>query len=326
MLAHYSDLIRAEELKGTPIQYMRLLIARKQGQDPEKAPSPLMMFDKVRKDLKGMQSHHYLRKLVQTRDHLADYAPTIDWHDFTRAMLAGYVAYLTQIHLSNATIKEHIKMIRKVLREAEAMGVPVPKDAYHFTHKVQTQQPMYLSWPEVQAMQWVDLEDTAQAIIRDTFIFRCFTGIRWGDMPNIQATDHYKYCNIQIAKQKKPHRIALPPVAAGILQKYGGVLPVYAQQTENEYIKRVAEAAGILDPVTRYHYSGSTVTTRTVAKCRLISSHTARRTFARHWVVDMKGSIFNLSKYLGHSSVKVTMDYIGVTEDEINEEALRIFS
>ena len=56
-----------------------------------------------------------------------------------------------------------------------------------------------------------------------------------------------------------------------------------------------------------------------------MSTHTLRKTFAYHQMVMSNNDprkLLLLSKMLGHSSVGVTMDYIGITGDEI-EEAYR---
>ncbi len=56
-----------------------------------------------------------------------------------------------------------------------------------------------------------------------------------------------------------------------------------------------------------------------------ISTHTLRKTFAYHQMVMSNNDprkLLLLSKMLGHSSVGVTMDYIGITGEEI-EEAYR---
>lgn len=56
-----------------------------------------------------------------------------------------------------------------------------------------------------------------------------------------------------------------------------------------------------------------------------ISTHTLRKTFAYHQMVMSNNDprkLLLLSKMLGHSSVSITMDYIGITNDEI-EQAYR---
>lgn len=56
-----------------------------------------------------------------------------------------------------------------------------------------------------------------------------------------------------------------------------------------------------------------------------ISTHTLRKTFAYHQMVMSNNDprkLLLLSKMMGHSSISVTMDYIGITGDEI-EEAYR---
>lgn len=56
-----------------------------------------------------------------------------------------------------------------------------------------------------------------------------------------------------------------------------------------------------------------------------MSTHTLRKTFAYHQMLMSNNDprkLMLLSKMLGHSSILITMDYIGITDDEI-EEAYR---
>lgn len=53
-----------------------------------------------------------------------------------------------------------------------------------------------------------------------------------------------------------------------------------------------------------------------------MSTHTLRKTFAYHQMVMSHNDtrkLLLLSKMLGHSSISITLDYIGITDDEIDE-------
>lgn len=58
-----------------------------------------------------------------------------------------------------------------------------------------------------------------------------------------------------------------------------------------------------------------------------ISSHTLRKTFAYHQMVMSNNDprkLLLLQKILGHSSISITLDYIGITYDEIQEAYLNL--
>jgi len=56
----------------------------------------------------------------------------------------------------------------------------------------------------------------------------------------------------------------------------------------------------------------------------MITTHTARKSFARNWI-EKGGDITKLSKYLGHSSTTITLHYIGYENAEIDQELLKVF-
>ena len=97
-------------------------------------------------------------------------------------------------------------------------------------------------------------------LVRNTFVFACFTGLSYSDLIKLSA------CHIQkgsdgkdwviIDRSKTNSRCAIPllPAAIDILKKYeshpavcssGKLLPVYSNQKMNSYLKELADICGI---------------------------------------------------------------------------------
>lgn len=138
--------------------------------------------------------------------------------------------------------------------------------------------------------------------VRDLFVFQASVGCRYSDLEGIQAdwlVDGVLY--FRNIKSDRSHDVKLSQVALLIWEKYQGEIPVISNQKYNAYIKEAAKVAGLIDPVF--------VKGEMVPKYKLISTHTARRTFAT--ILDAKGvSISLISKVIGHANVNTTQDYL----------------
>lgn len=92
--------------------------------------------------------------------------------------------------------------------------------------------------------------------------------------------------NVILKRTKKTKQIETIPLneyALKILEKYKDepikVLPLITEQKENEYIKEACKIAGINTPTITTEYRGGKLKTLTNPKYKLITTHTARKTF-----------------------------------------------
>ena len=142
--------------------------------------------------------------------------------------------------------------------------------------------------------------------IRDLFVFQTYTCLRYSDLARfntdditiIEDTPVYKFLQ---KKTRKDTTIPLLQPAMDILDKYNGHLPVISNVKYNEYLKVMAQSAGIDKP---------------------ISSHWARHTGATILLnegVDMK----IVSKICGHSSTRITEQIYAKLLDETVIDAIK---
>lgn len=125
--------------------------------------------------------------------------------------------------------------------------------------------------------------------VRDLFIFQTYTCLAYSELKNFDITSIKKVKGMKVytgrrQKTGKTFTIPLLPDALRILSKYQDTLPIISNAKYNEYLKIVAQAAGIDKP---------------------ISSHWARHTGATLLLnegVDMK----IISQICGHSSTRIT--------------------
>ncbi len=95
-----------------------------------------------------------------------------------------------------------------------------------------------------------------------------------------------------------------------ILEKYDYQLPrIPSNQKFNDYIKKVAELAGINEQITTEITKGGFKVMGTTEKFNLVTSHTARRSFATNAFLNDVPSIA-IMKITGHKTESAFMKYI----------------
>ncbi|HKJ42213.1 MAG TPA: tyrosine-type recombinase/integrase, partial [Sunxiuqinia sp.] len=119
---------------------------------------------------------------------------------------------------------------------------------------------------------------------RDLYCFGCYTGLRFSDIATLRH-EHFQngYIVKNITKTKEDDRIPILPQAKAILDKYnkGSIypLPRLSNPKLNEYIKECCEQAKINTPTIRYKYKRNKIVEDVFPKHKLITVHTARKTF-----------------------------------------------
>lgn len=147
----------------------------------------------------------------------------------------------------------------------------------------------YLSFEEFIRLKRAHMPTKSIEKIRDLFVFQTYTCLSYTDLKEFDPTkivevNGMKVYNGKRRKTDKPFTIPLLKPAINILEKYDNHLPIISNVKYNEYLKVVAQSAGIDKP---------------------ISTHWARHTGATLLLnegVDIK----IVSKICGHSSIRIT--------------------
>lgn len=150
-------------------------------------------------------------------------------------------------------------------------------------------------------------------VVRDTFVFCCFTGLAFIDIQTLKRSDISVDAegNMWIRKKReKTDELSVIPlleVPRKLIEKYkehpkvmldGVVIPVISNQRNNAYLKELADLAKIN---------------------RHLTSHIARHTFA---TVSLNNHvpIETISKMLGHSDIKTTQIYAKMLDRTVYED------
>jgi site-specific recombinase XerD len=271
----------------------------------------------------------HLKNFKSLADYFESHHRMMQFTELNQEFYHSYVTNLIeQEGLLHNTIVRKVRELRTVAAYARRIGVAVHREFDLYKMREIRYQPFYLDWDtHVQALEKIALS-TRNDRIRDRFLFRCYTGMREGEMAQLIPQNFTKqpgkvYLKYLDIKGKKNKSIQLHPKAIAIAVKYSYDLPKCSQQEENRIIKEVAELAGLNQIFQRVRHSGNKVKANLFAYHKIISSHTARRTFARRWY-ENGGDLLKLSKYLGHSSIRTTEMYVGVEQDDVNDEMIRV--
>lgn len=110
--------------------------------------------------------------------------------------------------------------------------------------------------------------------------------------------------------------IPLHRLVKEIVDKYDNQLPrVISNQKMNEYIKVVAKLAQLDDRISVIITKGGTKQTEVLEKHKLVTVHTARRSFATNmYLMDIPP--ISIMKITGHRSERAFLLYIKISQEE----------
>lgn len=165
------------------------------------------------------------------------------------------------------------------------------------------------------------------AFTRDLFIVGCYTGLRFSDFSQIKR-ENIRNGMISLRTQKTNELVTIPvhPIVEEIMSKYKGkyansLPPAFANQIMNGYLKDIGKLAEFEESVLVSKTIGGKKVSQTFKKYELITTHTARRSFATNLFLQEFPAI-SIMKLTGHRSEKNFMNYIKMTPHQ-NAEKLR---
>ena len=169
----------------------------------------------------------------------------------------------------------------------------------------------YLTEEELQAVANTVFVDKQTNLVRDMFLFSCFTGIPYGDMRLLTkdnlclAEDGIWWIKSARQKTKIEFEIPLLDLPLQILKKYSGtapgdkLLPMYCNSTLNLYLKEIARICHIDRPLV---------------------FHAGRHTYATEITLSHGVPLETVSRMLGHSQIETTQIYAKVTDEKIDAD------
>lgn len=217
-------------------------------------------------------------------------------------------------NINNNSAVKHTKNLSKILKLCYQNNW-IEKDLVIFYKgKFQEVNVNFLTEEEIRTIKNKDFIGKGLNLVRDIFIFSCYTGLAYIDIFNLtkeQITidvDRNFWIMTNRQKTGTNSNIPLLPIAEEIIRKYenhplvsnsGKLLPVYSNQKVNEYLKTIADNCNINKKLT---------------------FHCARHTFATTVTLSNNVSMESVSKMLGHKSIKTTQHYAKILDKKVSED------
>lgn len=209
---------------------------------------------------------------------------------------------------------KHIQRFRKQIKLAVELDWLKDDPFKKFTPKMEKRQREFLTEEELKSI--VNLEITCERleIVRDLFLFSCYTGIPYGDIIQLShknliiGIDGNKWIAAKRNKNGVPYEIPLLDLPLSLITKYFGhartqatstLLPKISNQKLNSYLKEIADLCKIRKNLT---------------------FHMARHTFATTVTLSNGVPIETVSKMLGHTKLATTQIYARVIEKKVSND------
>jgi integrase/recombinase XerD len=265
------------------------------------------------------QTYAYLSRFIE-QEEMDLPVKDIDFHFITKFDdFLKYQPYKqTGEKLSLNTVNKHHSRLKAVLFEAVRKGILGLNPYLGFKLRFPQKNREYLTQDELNRLVEVDLNEHETAgLVRDIFLFSCYTGLRFSDamaltMENIIKVGLDVYLRLDQIKTGERREIPLLRPALAIIEKYTfctdrminkKVLPKLSNPKTNEYLKFIAEKALIKKHLTH---------------------HVARHTCATTILLDNHVPLETVSHWLGHNSVRTTQIYAKISHSNLSREVNRL--
>ena len=234
----------------------------------------------------------------------------------------SFVEYLTNKGYSPNTVGARIKDLKMFMNEAYERNLHTNMDfkKKRFSKPKEETYSVYLNSDELKKIYKCDLSDEPRLDrVRDLFLIGCCTGLRFSDLSLLSSDNIDNVESVITIKTVKTGRTVVIPLHAivrQILQKYDNELPrVPSNQKFNDYIKEIAKKAEINEPILLQRTKGTLTYAEMKPKYDLVTSHTARRSFATNAYLAGLPPI-SIMKITGHKTESSFMKYIKISEKE----------
>jgi site-specific recombinase XerD len=239
----------------------------------------------------------------------------IEINKIDHPFITEYEFYLRSVRkCANNTAVKYIKNFKKIIKICISNGW-LDKDPFaNYKSKIREVERDYLTQEEVQDIYSKVFVTERLNLVKDIFVFSCFTGLAYIDVKNLTVSnismgiDGGKWIFTHRQKTETASRIPLLPIPEELILKYANhpqcinedkLLPVLSNQKMNSYLKEIADVCGIKKDLT---------------------FHIARHTFATTVTLTNGVPIESVSKMLGHKNIRTTQHYAKILDKKVSED------
>lgn len=239
----------------------------------------------------------------------------IDITKIDHAFITDYEFWLRSVrNCANNTAVKYIKNFSKIIKICLANDWLDKNPFANYKSKVKEVERVYLTETEIQSIIEKDFKTERLSLVRDIFLFSCFTGLAYIDVKNLTKShvsfgiDGEKWIFTHRQKTESASKIPILPVTKMIIDKYENhpqcinenkLLPILSNQKMNAYLKEIAGVCEIEKELT---------------------FHIARHTFATTVTLTNGVPIESVSKMLGHKNLRTTQHYAKVLDRKVSDD------
>lgn len=260
------------------------------------------------------------------KQHGKENGKELNYEDFTFEFKHSFENWLylpPRKHSTNYASKV-FSVIRQFLHEATRRGYntnfsfkqrgwSIPKEKVQKT---------ILTFPELETLYNLDLSNNLKLDrVRDLFLIGAYSGLRFSDFTRIKPEHIIIDEGIEMIKiwtKKTDTQVFIPlvPELKILLEKYNYHSPkAISNQKMNDYLKELCKLAEIKEEIiSKKSVAGKTIEQKK-EKWQLITTHTARRSFATNFY-EMGIPAIQLMQVTGHTTEKQFMGYINIDKKQ----------
>lgn len=341
---HYAQLVSESNLiqealpfnKETFEKYMRGKISGKEAKFRKNAEDFIkdyivrkesMVNNKTRRKLSSGTIYNHNNALRRLRQYCEENHKCIVWELFDRRFEESFTAWMNDKGYSANTISTQYSTMKVWLSDAEAEGYINDRSFHKYPTTTCEVDNIYLTENEIKRIYNIDFSDkevkrqidpkSKIEQTRDLFIVACWTGLRFGDWQDLsRASITEDRINLTTHKTLKEVTIPIHPMVKEIIKKYNGKLPKSLDKSKTiVHIQKCGELAKIDTPTVMHRIRGGKEIIITEPKYKLITNHTARRSFCTN--MYLRGispkAIMDIS---GHKTEENFSKYIKITQQQ----------
>ena len=231
--------------------------------------------------------------------------------ELTYVVIREFDLYLrTEVGQNPNTATKTMKTFKTITLLGQKMGVLLHDPFMNHRFHIEPVNRGFLTDEEILLIAHKQINIPRLELIRDIFIFSCFTGLAYIDVSNL-TPDHIvtlgdkQWIMTQRQKTSVETNVLLLDIPKAIIAKYGGktyrngkLFPMLTNQKTNSYLKEIADICSIKKNLT-FHLARHTFATMSLSKG-----------------VPME----SVSKMLGHTNIRTTQIYARITNKKIEHD------
>ncbi len=273
-------------------------------------------------------SPNTVKSYITTYNHLKKfqkvYKIKIDFDTINLDFYDDFVGNFIKNNYAVNSIGKNIKNLKVFMRESADKKLHANFEFQNKRFKKISEETdsIYLKDSEIEKIYSLDLSDNpSMEKTRDLFVIGCYTGLRFGDYnklvpENIKSNEKGSF--LSVPTQKTDERVVIPLkwIVVEIFEKYQGMPPKsFTNQGLNLDLKDIGKLAEINEKVSINITKGGMRVNNVHKKFELITTHTARRSFATNMYLAGIPSI-SIMKITGHKTEKAFMRYIKISQED----------